>query len=312
MRAGIVEDEETANAREKLRAAVEKHIPDPQERRFAEPRLAHLLGLEEGAVGDQENLFAAARMFFERLAQTGPTVLVFEDIHWADSALLDFIEYLVEWSRDVPLFVLTLSRPDLQDRRPTWGSGKRNFTSIFLEPLATEAMEVLLTGPLPGLNEELREQILRRAEGVPFYAVETVRMLLDRGVLVREGNAYRLTGEIETLEVPETLQALIAARLDGLGAEERRSVQHASVLGRTFTLRGLSSVSHVDEGVLEPILASLVRKEVVSITSDPLSPGTRSVRLPPGPGQEGRVRHALAKGAEGSASVGGRVPALTR
>ena len=271
-RAGIVEDEETATAREKLRAAVEKHIPDPQERRFAEPRLAHLLGLEEGAVGDQENLFAAARMFFERLAQTGPTVLVFEDIHWADSALLDFIEYLVEWSRDVPLFVLTLSRPDLQDRRPTWGSGKRNFTSIFLEPLAAEAMEVLLTGPLPGLNEELREQILRRAEGVPFYAVETVRMLLDRGVLVREGNAYRLTGEIETLEVPETLQALIAARLDGLGAEERRSVQHASVLGRTFTLRGLSSVSHVDESVLEPILASLVRKEVVSITSDPLSP----------------------------------------
>jgi class 3 adenylate cyclase/tetratricopeptide (TPR) repeat protein len=271
-RAGILEDEDAQSAREKLRRAVDEHIPDPQERRFAEPRLAHLLGLEEGAVGDQENLFAAARMFFERLAQQGPAVLLFEDIHWADSALLDFIEYLVEWSRDVPLFVLTLARPELQDRRPSWGSGKRNFTSIFLEPLATEAMEVLLTGPVPGLSEELRERILGRAEGVPFYAVETVRMLLDRGLLVREGNSYRLTGELETLEVPETLQALIAARLDGLSAEERRSVQQASVLGRTFTLRGLASVSSTAEGDLEKILASLVRKEVVSLSADPLSP----------------------------------------
>jgi predicted ATPase/class 3 adenylate cyclase len=271
-RAGIVEDEETASAREKLRAAVEEHLPDPQERRFAEPRLAHLLGLEEGVVGDQENLFAAARMFFERLAQTGPTVLVFEDIHWADSALLDFIEYLVEWSRDVPLFVLTLSRPELQDRRPTWGSGKRNFTSIFLEPLSSDAMEVLLTEPVPGLSDELRTRILERAEGVPFYAVETVRMLLDRGVLVREGHTYRLAGEIATLEVPETLQALIAARLDGLSADERRSVQQASVLGRTFTLRGLASVAGVPEAELEQILASLMRKEVVSLSADPLSP----------------------------------------
>jgi predicted ATPase/class 3 adenylate cyclase len=271
-RAGIIEDEATPSAREKLRVAVETHISDPDERRFAEPRLAHLLGLEEGAVGDQENLFAAARMFFERLAQTGPTVLLFEDIHWADSALLDFIEYLVEWSRDVPLFVLTLSRPELQDRRPTWGSGKRNFTSIFLDPLSTDSMETLLTGPVPGLPEELRARILERAEGVPFYAVETVRMLLDRGILVREGHAYRLTGEIETLEVPETLQALIAARLDGLTVEERRSIQQASVLGRTFTLRGLSSVSSLTEDELEPILASLVRKEVVSLSSDPLSP----------------------------------------
>ena len=271
-RAGIVEDEEAASARAKLRVAIEEHVPDPQERRFVEPRLAHLLGLEEGASGDQENLFAAARMFFERLAQQGPTVLLFEDIHWADSALLDFIEYVIEWSRDVPLFVVTLARPELADRRPTWGSAKRNFTSIFLEPLSTDSMQALLTGPVPGLSDDLRERILERAEGVPFYAVETVRMLLDRGVLVREGTTYRLTGEIETLEVPETLQALIAARLDGLTAEERRLVQQASVLGRTFTLRGLSSVSRLGEAEIESLLASLVRKEVVSLSADPLSP----------------------------------------
>jgi class 3 adenylate cyclase/tetratricopeptide (TPR) repeat protein len=271
-RAGILEDEEAAAGRAKLRAAIEEHLSDPQERRFVEPRLAHLLGLEEAMAGDQENLFAAARMFFERLAATGPSILLFEDIHWADSALLDFIEYLIEWSRDVPLFVLTHARPEVSDRRPTWGSGKRNFTSIFLEPLPTEAMESLLRGPVPGLSDELRKRILERAEGVPFYAVETVRMLLDRGILVREGNAYRLAGDIETLEVPETLHALIAARLDGLTPEERRVVQEAAVLGRTFTLRGLSSVSGSSEPDLESLLGSLIRKEIFSLRADPLSP----------------------------------------
>ena len=271
-RAGIMEDESAETARKKLRAALEEHLSDPQERRFVEPRLAHLLGLEEGSVGDQENLFTAARLFFERIAGQGPTVLLFEDIHWADSALLDFIEYVVEWSRDVPLFVLTLARPELADRRAAWGSGTRNFTSIYLDPLSPDSMETLLTGPVPGLSDELRGRILERAEGVPFYAVETVRMLLDRGLLVREGTAYRLTGEIGTLEIPETLQALIAARLDGLTAEERRVVQQASVLGRTFTLRGLASVSGLAEAELEPVLGSLMRKEVLSLSADPFSP----------------------------------------
>ncbi len=271
-RAGIVEDEAPEEARAKLRAALELHLADPEERRFVEPRLAHLLGLEEAPIGDQENLFAAARMFFERLAQEGPAVLLFEDLHWADSALLDFVEYLIEWSREVPLFVVTLGRPELTDRRPTWGSGRRSFTSIFLEPLPADAMETLLTEPVPGLSEELRARILERAEGVPFYAVETVRMLLDRGILVREGNAYRLEGEIETLEVPETLHALIAARLDGLAPEERRAVQQAAVLGRSFTSKGLAAVSGLVEREVEALLASLVRKEIVSLSSDPFSP----------------------------------------
>ncbi len=96
-------------------------------------------------------------------------------------------------------------------------------------------MEELLTGLVPGLPPEVRDRILARAEGIPLYAVETVRMLLDRGLLVQEGPAYRLTGRVEALEVPETLHALIAARLDGLSAEERRLLQDAAVLGKTFT-----------------------------------------------------------------------------
>ncbi|HEX5938583.1 MAG TPA: adenylate/guanylate cyclase domain-containing protein [Actinomycetota bacterium] len=271
-RAGILEDEDSAVASAKLRATVDEIVPDATERRFVEPRLAQLLGLEDRGPGDQANLFSAWRLFFERMADSDPVILLFEDIHWADNALLDFIEHLLDWSRDRPIFILTLSRPELLDRRPTWGAGKRAFTSIFLEPLPAEAMQTLLSDPLPGLPDDVLRKILERAEGVPFYAVETVRMLLDRGVLVRERNTYRATGPIETLEVPETLQALIAARLDGLAPDERRLLQQASVLGRSFTVQGLAAVTRMPEPELEPVLASLVHKEVLAVTTDPMSP----------------------------------------
>jgi class 3 adenylate cyclase/tetratricopeptide (TPR) repeat protein len=272
MRAGIVEDEESMSARTKLHQSLETHVPDADERRFVEPRLFHLLGLEERGSGDQENLFSAWRVFFERLSAAKPTVMVFEDIQWADSALLDFIEYMLDWSRDHPIFILTLGRPELSDRRPTWGAGKRNFTSLFLDPLSHEAMTALLRAPVPGLPNELQARILERAEGVPFYAVETVRMLLDRGLIVREGISYHPVGAIDTLEVPETLQALIAARLDGLAAAERQLLQDAAVMGRTFTVPGLIALTGMTPAEIEPLLTSLMRKEMLSISRDPLSP----------------------------------------
>jgi class 3 adenylate cyclase/tetratricopeptide (TPR) repeat protein len=272
MRCEIFEDEQPASARAKLKAAIEHHIPDEDERRWVEPRLAHLLGLEEGVVGDQENLFSAWRILFERLAEDSPTILVFEDMQWADTGLLDFLEYLLEWSRSHPLFVLALARPELTDKRPSWGAGKRNFASLYLEPLSPQAMEELLSGLVPGLPEELRQRILERAEGVPLYAVETVRMLLDRGLLTREGNVYKPTGAVETLEVPETLHSLIAARLDSLTPEERRLVQDGAVLGKTFTKHGLIAVTGLADDELEPLLAGLLRKEILSIQADPRSP----------------------------------------
>ena len=233
--------------REKLKATLEEHLPDAEERSFVEPRLANLLGLEDGATGDRQDLFAAWRLLFERLADTGPTVLAFEDMHWADAGLLDFVEYLLESSRDYPLYVITLARPELQERRPGWGAAQRNFTSLYLEALANDVMEELLDGLAPGLPARLRDQILARAEGVPLYAMETVRMLLDRGLLVRDGTVYRPTGEVETLEVPETLHALIAARLDGVSPEERRVLQDGAVLGKTFTKAALSALSGLSE-----------------------------------------------------------------
>ncbi|MGZ4431237.1 MAG: ATP-binding protein, partial [Gaiellales bacterium] len=223
-------------------------------------------------VRDRNELFSAWRLFFERLADVYPTVLVFEDMQWADASLLDFVEYLVDSARAHPLYVVTLGRPELVERRPTWGAGLRNFTSLYLEPLSPAAMQQLLVGLVPGLPAGLRDQILDRAEGIPLYAVETVRMLLDRGALVLEGSAYRPVGEIASLEVPETLHALIAARLDGLPAEERRLLQDGAVLGKTFAKPAIAALTGRSEEELEPLLLSLVRKEVLGVQADPRSP----------------------------------------
>jgi class 3 adenylate cyclase/tetratricopeptide (TPR) repeat protein len=272
MRCRIAEEEEPASALAKLRAVLEEHVPDEEERQFVEPRLAQLLGLGDQEPRERQDLFAAWRLFFERLGDVYPTVLAFEDMQWADESLLDFVEYLLEWSRSSPLYVITLARPELLERRSNWGAGHRNFSSLFLEPLSQDAMEELLSGLVPGLPPDAREQILARAEGVPLYAVETIRMLLDRGLLVQEGPVYSPVGEIGSLEVPETLHALIAARLDGLSADERRVLQDGAVIGKTFTPAALAALSSRPEQDLQQFLAGLVRKEVLGVQADPRSP----------------------------------------
>src|SRR5262245_8828307 len=272
MRCRIAEEADPESGLQKLRSTLDEHLLDPEERRYVEPRLAHLLGFVEHQARDRQDLFAAWRIFFERLAETYPTVLAFEDLQWADASLLDFVEYLLDWSRNHALFVITLARPELLERRPTWGAGQRSFTSLYLEPLSEQAMEELLTGLVPGLPESLRGQILERAEGVPLYAVETVRMLLDRGLLVEDGSSYRVAGEIESLEVPETLHALVAARLDGLQPDERRVLQDASVLGKTFAPDALAALTELDRPRLDELLTTLVRREILGLQSDPRSP----------------------------------------
>lgn len=271
MRMRILEEEEPESAREKLRLGLAEFVDDAVEREWLEPRLAHLLGLGDRTASDREDLFSAWRLFFERLAETNPTVLLLEDIQWADRALVDFVEYLLEWSRSHPLYVITLARPEVTERHPGWGAGKRNFISLSLEPLPDEAVDELLRGLVPGLPAELRARIGERAEGIPLYAVETVRMLLDRGVLERAGDEYRPVGAIDALEVPETLHALIAARLDAVSPEERRVLADAAVLGKTFTIEALLALG-ADEATVEQALAALVRKEILTANADPLSP----------------------------------------
>ena len=269
-RAGILEAEEHESALAKLKAVVDQFVPDLEDRRFVLPRLAHLIGLEERTAPDKQDLFAAWRLFFARLAEQSPVVMVFEDMQWADPSLVEFTSYLMEWSRAFPLFVVSLVRPD--SPAAALAATTRNATLIHLEPLPAAAMDALLTGLVPGLPKPLAERIRGRAEGIPLYAVETVRMLLDRGLLVEDGSAYRPTGQIDTLEVPETLHSLIAARLDGMSAEERQIAQDASVLGKTFTPQGLAALSGHGESELQPILNALVAKEVLSVQTDPRSP----------------------------------------
>ena len=272
MRARIAEEEPADVAVEKLRVVLADAVSDDGERAWVEPRLAHLLALGEPQSFDRSDLFAAWRLFFERLSDRAPVVLVFEDLQWADASLLDFVEHLLDWSRSHPIFVLALTRPELGERRPGWGTGGRSSTTLSLDPLSGQAMSELLRRFVPGLPEEVAAQILDRSQGVPLYAVETVRMLLDRGLLAPDGDGFAVTGEIGQLEVPETLHALIAARIDDLTPDERAVVQDGSVLGKTFTLAGLTALSGRTPDELEPLLRQLVRKEVLSVEADPRSP----------------------------------------
>jgi class 3 adenylate cyclase len=272
-RAQVLEGEDQQAARKKLVACLAEHIPDDEERAWVEPRLANLMGLEEERVdGDRQDLFAAWRLFFERLADEQPVVLVFEDLQWADTALLAFVEYLLEWSDSQRLYVLALSRPELTERQPDFGRALRNAASLALKPLSDAEMSALLDGYVPGLPEELKTQVLERAQGVPLYAVETVRMLLDRGLLAQYGSVYRPIGAISTLEVPESLHALAAARLDGLPPDERQLVQDGCVLGKNFTKQALAALTRRPQAELEPLLAGLVRKEVLSLQADARQP----------------------------------------
>ncbi|MDX6658939.1 MAG: hypothetical protein QOH62_3732, partial [Solirubrobacteraceae bacterium] len=194
-----------------------------------------------------------------------PVVLVFEDLQWADSGLLDFIDYLLEWSADFPIFILALGRPELLAVRPAWGP------TITLAPLGDDAMAELLGGLVPGLPEELAVQIRRRAEGVPLYAVETVRMLLDRGLVAQQGARYVITGDVSDLEVPETLQALVAARLDNLEAAERTLLQDAAVIGQSFSPATLAAIAARSAAEVQRLLDGLVAKQVLAHVEDPRS-----------------------------------------
>ena len=271
-RAGLAETDDEATTRDRIAATVAEHVPSDEDRRWVEPALLTLLGLEPAPAGGRDVLFAAWRIFFERIAEQGTTVLLFEDLQWADTGLLDFVEQLLAWSRSSPILVVTLARPELFERRPGWGSSARSATTLALEPLAAEAMRRLLDGFVPGLPEPAIAAILGRADGIPLYAVETVRALVAEGRLAESDGAYRPVGDLGTLAIPDTLRSLIASRLDALEPADRALVQAASVLGHSFTLGGIAATTGEDPASLEPRLATLVRRELLSLEADPRSP----------------------------------------
>jgi len=271
-RARLVEADDEATTRARIASMLETFVPNEEERRWIEPALLALLAIGEPPPGGRDALFTAWRTFFERIAAAAPTVLVFEDLQWADGGVIDFIEHLLEWSAGLPLYLVTLARPELLERRPDWGAGRRDFLALSLDPLPDEAMLELLAGLVPGLPEPAAATIVARADGVPLYAVETVRMLIAEGRLEERDGVYVPTGPLDALAVPETLQALIAARLDALDPADRGLLQDAGVLGQSFSAGALASVSGRDPADIEGRLRALARRELVGLVTDPRSP----------------------------------------
>ena len=249
--AGILESDDPATARAKLAAAVEPLVSSASEQPWITGELARLVGAGERG-GERDESFAAWRAFLEAVAAQRPLVVVAEDLHWADAALLDFLEHLVEWSAGVPLLVVCTARPELDDVHPAWSGGKRNATTISLSPLSSEDTARLLAALLERtvLPAETQQELLERAGGNPLYAEQFVRMLHER------------PAGAETA-VPETVQALIAARLDTLRPERKALLQDAAVIGKVFWAGAVSAVGGGDERVVRAGLHELVRRELV-------------------------------------------------
>jgi class 3 adenylate cyclase/tetratricopeptide (TPR) repeat protein len=272
-RADLIETDDPAITRDKLSKSVARFVAETDERDRVERALQVLLGIGEAPDIGGGELFTAWRTYFERMALERPIILLFEDLHWADSGTLDFIDHLLEWSRNVPILIVTLARPELLERRSDWGAGRRNFLALDLAPLDEPAMRELLNGFVEHLPEPAARSIVGRAEGIPLYAVETIRMLAVEGRLREiEGQRFEPAGELGELAIPDTLHALIAARLDGLDPAERALIQDAAVLGQSFTKAGLAAVSGLSAAELEARIRVLVRSDLLHEEVDPRSP----------------------------------------
>jgi class 3 adenylate cyclase len=273
----VTDTDDEAVVRAALNERLERYVQDESMRDVLRPRLESLLGLSDRAF-EQADMFAAWRGFFEALTHDddGSVVtLVVEDLQWADDAFLDFVDYLLE-SAQAPIMVLAMARPEITTRRAGIGVGRRA-TTVFLEPLNESAMRQLLDGLVGNLPQSLRDELIRQADGIPLYAVETVRSLIDRDVVVPAGGRYVVdesaagSFDLAQLSPPASLHALLAARLDALTPDERRVVQDGSVLGLTFTRGGIEALTSTKSD-LDEVLGSLRRKEIVSVDTDPRSP----------------------------------------
>jgi class 3 adenylate cyclase/tetratricopeptide (TPR) repeat protein len=247
--AGILESDDPGEAEEKLRQAVGRFVADSADASWIERRLRPLTGLDaDESSGDRrDEAFTAWRRFLEAIADERPLVLAFEDLHWADDDLLDFVDHLVDWASGVPLLVLCTARPELLTRRAGWGGGKLNSSTLQLSPLSADETASLVHELLGRsmIDAALQARLLEHAGGNPLYAEEFTRMLSERP---------------DEAVLPETVQGIIAARLDTLAAEEKELLQDASVLGRVFWLGALGR----ERSTLETALHSLARKEFVS------------------------------------------------
>ncbi|MFZ0492800.1 MAG: AAA family ATPase, partial [Acidimicrobiia bacterium] len=236
--AGILESETAAEALDKLRTAVAGVVDDAARAEWIEVRLGPLVGTgasEEAA--DRAELFKAWLQFFEALAARNPLILLIEDAHWADQPMVDFLEYLVDWAIDSPILLVLTARPELFTDHPEWGGGKRNAATIVLTPLSDADSAALLTAMLPRkvMPAEAQQAILERCGGNPLYVTEFVRYAADKGLVDDVGAG-------KEIPLPDSVQALIAARLDLLDKNDKAVLQAAAVVGRVFWAAVVSSM----------------------------------------------------------------------
>ncbi|MGZ5328830.1 MAG: ATP-binding protein [Actinomycetota bacterium] len=226
--------------------------------------VSQLMGVAEATAG--EETFWAIRRFFEASARERPLVLIFDDVHWGEPTFLDLVEHIADWSRGSPILLLCMARSDLLEVRPAWAGGKSNAATVSLEPLTEEHAWALVTNLLgvTDLPTELAEAIVEKSEGNPLFVEETLAMLIDDGLVVREGDRSRLTGDLSAVMVPPSIQALLAARLDRLSPQERAVLEAAAVVGKDFFAGAVRSLVPEDARQRVPSdLMALVRKELI-------------------------------------------------
>lgn len=271
MRARITFEDSRDTERTKLDALLDDVFASDAEGHARVGRaLRRLLGLDDGsALIDRGELFSAWRLLFERLAERHPVLLLFEDLHWADQGLCDFIAHMVDWASRSPILILVLSRPD--ERLDALSQYARR---LDLTPLEPGEIETLIAEAVSNAPTELLAVVRDHAGGVPLFAVESLRMLADRGVMVaeRDADTYRLVGEVDELAVPPSIHALIAGRLDTLDGDERHVLFDAAVLGQRFSAASAAAVAGAPEGDVRALLDGLIAKQFLAVTTDPLSP----------------------------------------
>jgi class 3 adenylate cyclase len=267
-----VNDDDSADAAVTRIAALVDHALGSSAGELVVPALAFTLGLETGKAaferldpsGVRIELQRAWRALLSAVAEREPLVVVVDDIHWADGVLLDLLEELADRAQG-PLFFVCPARPELTGSRPTWGGGKRSFSSVFVSPLGEADARRLVAQLLDvdGLRDDTRAQILERAEGNPFFLEEILRQLIDDGRIARRDGRWTVTAEFDQLDLPDTVQGVLSARIDLLQPREKRTLQHASVVGRIFW-RGAVAVLVDDHDTLDPDLRRLEERELVA------------------------------------------------